>query len=57
MLEATKADWLFLIDGDEIWTKESIFNVVETIQKKGDEIESVVVKTINFIGDVFHYQE
>jgi glycosyltransferase involved in cell wall biosynthesis len=57
MLEQTKADWLFLLDGDEIWTKEGISKVVETIQKKGDEIESIVVKTINWVGDVYHYQE
>lgn len=57
MLEKTKADWLFLIDGDEIWTKEGIKTVVETIQEKGDKIESIVVKTINFLGDVYHYQE
>jgi glycosyltransferase involved in cell wall biosynthesis len=57
MFEQTKADWLFLIDGDEIWTKEGISKVTETIQKKGDEIESIVVKTINFLGDVYHYQE
>lgn len=57
MLKQTKADWLFLIDGDEIWTKEGISKIVETIQEKGDDIESVVVKTINFVGDVYHYQE
>lgn len=57
MLEQTKADWLFLIDGDEIWTKEEISAMVKTIQEKGDQIESIVVKTINWVGDVYHYQE
>jgi glycosyltransferase involved in cell wall biosynthesis len=57
MLEATKADWLFLIDGDEIWPEESIKTVVEAINKKGDKIESIVLGTINFVGDVYHYQE
>lgn len=57
MLEKTKADWLFLLDGDEIWTKEGIGTVVKAIQEKGDKIESIVVKTINFVGDVYHYQE
>jgi len=57
MLEATKADWLFLIDGDEIWTKGGISEVVKTIREKGDQFESVVVKTINLVGDVYHYQE
>ncbi len=57
MLEATKADWLFLLDGDEIWTKKGITSVVKVIQEKGNQIESVVVKTINLIGDVYHYLE
>lgn len=57
MLGKTKSDWMFLLDGDEIWTKEGITAVVKAIQKKGDRIESIVVKTINFLGDVYHYQE
>lgn len=57
MLEETKADWLFLLDGDEIWTKEGISTVVKTIQEKGERIESIVVRTINWVGDVYHYQE
>ncbi len=57
MLKHTKADWLFLIDGDEIWTKEGISAVVKAVQEEKDEFESIVVKTINFVGDVYHYQE
>ena len=57
MLEATAADWMFLIDGDEIWRKDDIRKVVEAINKNGDEVESVVVKTINLVGDIYHYQE
>lgn len=57
MLEATKADWLFLLDGDEIWTEEGIKTIVKVIQKRGNQIESVVVKTINLVGDVYHCLE
>lgn len=57
MLEKTKASWLFLIDGDEIWTEEGIKKVIKEVQEKGDEVESVVVKTINLVGDVCHCQE
>lgn len=57
MLEATRADWMFLLDGDEIWRKKDIGEVINAINKKGDQVESVVVKTINFVGDVYHYQE
>jgi glycosyltransferase involved in cell wall biosynthesis len=57
MLEATKADWLFILDGDEIWTDDGIRQVIDEIQKSEDDLESIVVKTINFVGDVYHYQE
>lgn len=57
MLEATQADWLFLIDGDEIWTEEGIRRMIKAIQEKGDKIESVVVETINLVGDIYHCSE
>ncbi len=57
MLEETKTDWIFILDGDEVWWDESIKKVVEKINNKSKEIESVVVPTVNLIGDMFHYQE
>src|SRR3989344_7514017 len=57
MLDATKTDWFIVVDGDEIWWQDSIRNLVSVIQKKGDRIESIVVPTINLIGDVFHFQD
>jgi len=57
MLEKTRADWLFLIDADEVWTKKGVGEVVKAINERGDEIESIVVKTINLVGDVYHCQE
>lgn len=57
MLDATDTDWLIVVDGDEIWWENSIKQVVDTINKKGEEIESIVVPTYNLVGDIFHYQE
>lgn len=57
MLKSTKADWVFILDGDEIWRQKDIAQLVAEINREGDNKESVVVKTINFVGDVFHYQE
>lgn len=57
MLEATTADWFIVVDADEIWWDGSIKKVVETIKEAGDKIESIVVPTINLVGDLFHYQE
>ena len=57
MLEETKTDWFLVVDGDEIWWDQSIQKVVETIKSRGEEIESIVVPTVNLVGDIFHYQE
>jgi len=57
MLEATKTDWLFVVDGDEIWWEKSIARVRNEIDKKGGKLESLVVPTVNAVGDIYHYQE
>lgn len=57
MLDTTKTDWFIVVDGDEIWWQDSIRYLVSEIQERGDEIESIVVPTINLVGDIFHYQE
>ena len=57
MLDSTTSDWFIVVDADEIWWEDSIKKVVDLIQKKGDELESIVVPTILPVGDIFHRQE
>lgn len=57
MLKDTKADWVIIVDGDEIWPKEAISQTVLAIKEKDQKIEFLVSKYINLIGDVYHYQE
>ncbi len=57
MLDATKTDWFIVVDGDEIWWEDSIKEVIKVISDKGKVIESIVVPTVNLVGDIFHYQE
>ena len=54
MLEETEADWLLVCDADEIWFKESVADVVKEINFRGNVIESIVVPTINLVGDIYH---
>ncbi len=56
MLDETDADWFGVIDGDEIWWKDSISKAIESINKNKD-FESIVVPTVNLVGDIYHYQE
>jgi hypothetical protein len=57
MLDQTKSDWFMVVDADEIWWDDSIKKVIDLIQEKGDRLESIVVPTINPVGDIFHRQE
>ena len=55
MLAETKADWFVILDGDEVWWKESIKNLVNLINKT-PKLESVVSKYYALAGDIFHFQ-
>ena len=56
MLDATESDWFLVVDGDEIWWEGSILKVVAEIKNSGEKLESIVVPTINVVGDIFHFQ-
>ncbi len=56
MLEETKADWVFIVDGDEVWWDSSISELINTINKN-EKIESIVTRYYNLVGDIYHYQE
>ena len=57
MLDETNSDWFIVLDADEIWWNDSIKLVTDTIRKEGENLESIVVPSVNMIGDMFHYQE
>ena len=59
MLDQTKADWFIVVDGDEVWWDESIKKVADFIRNDSERrrSESIVVPTINLVGDIYHYQE
>jgi len=57
MLERVGTEWFMILDGDEIWWDQTISEFCGFIKKKGDNFESIVVPTINLVGDIFHFQE
>ncbi len=57
MLDVTDADWFLVVDGDEIWWEGSIRTLLREIEYANKNIESIVVPTINVVGDMFHYQD
>lgn len=57
MLERSKADWILILDGDEIWWENSIKKLISEIKNKGNEVEGIVVPMVVPVGDIFHLQE
>ena len=56
-LERTETDWFLLVDGDEIWPKETILELREAIEAASASIYGIVVRAWNLVGDVYHYHE
>lgn len=54
MLLATKANWLMILDGDEVWPETSMQEVVSFIEKYGHKFDSIVVPTLNCVGDIYN---
>lgn len=57
MLEASTCDWLLILDGDEVWWEDSIKKVTREIDRRGTEIDGIVVPMVVPVGDIYHLQE
>lgn len=57
MIEETKADWIILLDGDEVWWDKSVSKLTSIIRSKGEKLDTIVSKFVNPIGDIYHYQD
>lgn len=55
MLDKTdkeKFQWLFILDGDEVWREKELKKMILLAEKHSPS--AVIVKTVNFVGDVYH---
>lgn len=57
MLEETKADWVLLLDGDEVWWDGVIAEFTDEIKKRGKSLDSLGCRYYNLVGDIYHYQD
>lgn len=53
MLEKTTTDWFMILDGDEVWSKAGIEEIIETIQKE-DAHNWMIAPYYLCVGDVYH---
>ena len=56
-LEKTNTDWIWVVDGDEIYPRNLCEEILDIINKKGKKLEGIIVKRIELLGDVYHRQE
>ncbi len=56
MLEATNADWFIILDGDEVWWRESISQLIDTILAHPNA-SAIISPFYNAVGDIWHYQD
>lgn len=54
-LELSSSDWIMIVDGDEIWTKESIESSIQLIKNQDINIDYLINKYHNLVGDIYHY--
>ncbi|MBX4205633.1 glycosyltransferase [Candidatus Microgenomates bacterium] len=57
MLDETHADWIFILDGDEIWHDEQIQEQTQEIRDNGEKYDVVVNSNTMLIGDIYHYMD
>ena len=54
-LNHTQTPWFMLLDGDEIWPRSNIAQLLDAATKAKPETLALFNRTRNCIGDVFHY--
>jgi glycosyltransferase involved in cell wall biosynthesis len=57
MLDETMADWVMILDGDEVWWSDKMAEIADVINNQGDTLETIVCRYKNLIGDIYHYQD
>jgi glycosyltransferase involved in cell wall biosynthesis len=57
MIDKTKTDWLFLLDGDEVWNTHTLKKYLEFTLGQPKNILATFLKTRNCVGDIYHYRE
>ena len=54
-IKATKTDWFLLVDGDEIWPKANLIQLIKAMAAAKPDTLALVNRTRNCVGDLNHY--
>ncbi len=55
-LTKTQTDWIWIIDGDEIYPGSLGKEITRMIKAKGSGLEGIIVQRFDLLGDIYHYQ-
>jgi len=55
-LAKTRTDWIWIVDGDEIYPGSLGEEITGIIKSKGSDLEGIVVQRFDLLGDIYHYQ-
>lgn len=56
-IEKTKTDWLWIVDGDEIYPTSLCKEISALIERFGTSLKGIVVARYDLLGDIYHYQD
>ncbi|TAL82003.1 MAG: glycosyltransferase, partial [Bacteroidetes bacterium] len=56
-LEQTAADWIWIVDGDEVYPKLLGDEISDIIQRRGTDLEGILIGRYDLMGDIYHYQD
>lgn len=56
MIERTNTDWFLILDGDEIWTKRGVGEIMGIINDN-PKAECLIASFYLCVGDIFHYSK
>lgn len=54
-IKATKTEWFLLVDGDEVWPKANLIQLIKAMKQAKPETIALVNRTRNCVGDLNHY--
>jgi len=56
-IDETTGEWIWIVDGDEVYPRKLCEEIVDVINKRGGRLEGIVIKRIELLGDIYHRQD
>jgi glycosyltransferase involved in cell wall biosynthesis len=56
MINETQADWIIIVDSDEIWPSQAIAELTRAIRTMSNKYYFFISRFYTLIGDIYHYQ-